>query len=143
MSIVSPARAARRIIALAAVLVAVGVPVEHAGAARQTAGGFTTSARLSSTTVVRGGAVTITGRVTASTDRTALVDVEVYDAAGRRVAQQFWSGQQFMAGTVRSYPLSWTVPANATPGSATPCHSVQPRLTITSAAASSCTALTR
>ena len=116
MSIVSPARAARRIIALAAVLVATAVPVDHAGAARQTAGGFTTSARLSSSSVTRGAPVTITARVTASTDRTALVDVEVYDGAGRQVAQQYWGGQTFTAGAVRSFPLTWTVPAGASAG---------------------------
>ena len=53
MSIASPRVPSRGVLALAAVLAAVAVPVEHAGAARLSAGGFTTSARLSTSSAPR------------------------------------------------------------------------------------------
>ena len=43
----------------------------------------------------RGATVTISIPVTASTTRTALVDVEVYDGAGRKAYQTYWDAQSF------------------------------------------------
>jgi hypothetical protein len=91
------------------------VPANPAAAATVSAGGFTTGA--SPVSVRRGTNATITVAVTASTARAALVDVEVYDGAGRQVAQRFWDSQQFSAGTARSFALTWAVPANQATGS--------------------------
>ena len=44
----------------------------------------------------------------------AIVDVEVYDSANRRVFQQYFSNQAFAAGQTRSYTASWTPAAAGT-----------------------------
>ena len=116
MSISDRPRLVRRILALVAVLVAVALPVQHAAAAPVTAGGFTTSASASPASVTRGATTTVTVSVTAATTRSALVDVEIYDGAGRKVLQRFWDAQPFTAGVARTYRPSWTVPANAATG---------------------------
>ena len=38
------------------------------------------------------------------------MDVEVYNAAGARVGQQFWSGQSLRSGQSRRYTYAWTAP---------------------------------
>jgi len=94
-----------------------GLPVDRAAAARVTGGGFTSDASAAPTTVGRGSPVTISIPVTASTNRTALVDVEVYDSAGRKAYQTYWDSQSFTAGVPRTYRATWTVPANQATGS--------------------------
>jgi len=49
----------------------------------------------------------------------ALVDIEVYDAAGHQVFQRWYDNQSFAAGQSRTYKQVWDVPANATVGSYT------------------------
>jgi mannan endo-1,4-beta-mannosidase len=61
--------------------------------------------------------VTITTAVTSGSGGTALIDLEVYDAAGAKVAQQVYAGQGFGAGQTRSF--SWTWPGTGTVGSYT------------------------
>ena len=39
-----------------------------------------------------------------------IVDVEVYNAAGTKVSQQYWTGQNFTTGQSRSYGYNWTAP---------------------------------
>ncbi|WP_139488508.1 fibronectin type III domain-containing protein [Brevibacillus dissolubilis] len=54
--------------------------------------------------------------VTASSDSQALIDIEVYDPAGKKVFQKFYD-QQTLAGNVQSnYLASWNVPEDATLG---------------------------
>lgn len=53
---------------------------------------------------------------TAITTRTAaltngIVDVEVYNAAGRKVAQQFWTGQNLAVDRAVAYSYAWTAPS--------------------------------
>jgi hypothetical protein len=108
-----------RILAVAVALIAVALPalpVQHAAAAQVTAGGFTTSASAAPSSVTRGATTTVTVSVTAATTRAALVDLEVYDGAGRQVLQRFWDAQQFTAGVARTYRAAWTVPSNAATG---------------------------
>jgi hypothetical protein len=106
----------RHVIAAIALIAAIGLPVDHVAAAQVTGGGFTSDAVASRATVRRGRSVTITIPVTASTDRSALVDVEIYDAAGRKAFQQAWDDQTFDAGIVRTYTATWTVPAGEPTG---------------------------
>jgi hypothetical protein len=44
----------------------------------------------------------------------AIVDVEVYNSAGRKVFQKYYEGQDFTAGQSRSYSTSWTPTAAGT-----------------------------
>ena len=40
----------------------------------------------------------------------ALVDLEVYDAKGNKVFQQWWDNQTFVAGQTRTFKTTWTLP---------------------------------
>jgi hypothetical protein len=101
----------RRWLAAAGLVAAVAVPVQHAAAAPVTAGGFTSNVRPSTSQVVRGASVTLRVDVTAASARSALVDIEVYDTAGRKAFQRYWDGQSFRAGVRRTFTTTWTVPA--------------------------------
>lgn len=48
-----------------------------------------------------------------------VVDLEIYNAAGTKVAQQVYSGQSFTAGQSRSYNWRWRVPSSLAPGTYT------------------------
>ena len=58
----------------------------------------------------------ITAAVKSSTTFTALVDLEVYDPSWRKVFQQFWDNQPFMAGQTLTQSGTWSVPITATGG---------------------------
>ena len=105
-----------RTLAILAVVLSLASPARDAAAATQTHGGFTTSARVASAQVPRGGTAMITASVTAASNRSALVDVEVHDANGNRVAQHYWDAERFTAGAARTYTLSWTVPGGQATG---------------------------
>jgi autotransporter family porin len=109
-------RPAQRLLAIALLLAAVVVPTRTAAAATATGGGFTTSASASPAEVAPGTSVRLTVRVTASTARSALVDVEVYDGAGQKVYQRFWDAQSFSADITRTFRTSWAVPAGEAAG---------------------------
>lgn len=65
-----------------------------------------------------GQGVAITAPVTSATAMSGvLIDLEVYNGAGTRVAQKAFSGQSFSAGQTRTY--SWTWPGSATAGTFT------------------------
>ena len=108
--------------ALLLILTAVGsiaLPSQPAAADRVTANGWTTSGRTNRVELAPGTGVTITVDVTADTSRRALVDVEVYDAQGRRVLQRFWDGQAFAAGQRVRYRPAWSAPVGAAAGTYT------------------------
>jgi hypothetical protein len=71
---------------------------------------FATGARVSAASVKAGQAVTITASVTATRATSALVDIEVYDAAGKKVHQRFYDNQAFGAGVKRTFTAAWTPP---------------------------------
>jgi hypothetical protein len=110
-------RSVWRLLASAALLAVIAVPARTADAATVTGGGFTTSASASPSQVPRGTTVQLTPRVTASTARAALVDVEVYDAAGHKAFQRYWDAQSFIPGVARTYATTWAVPAGQATGS--------------------------
>jgi hypothetical protein len=70
--------------------------------------------------VSRGQSVTIgtAVRATAATSG-IIVDLEIYDARGRKIAQQIFSGQSFAAGQTRGYTWTWPVGASQAPGTLT------------------------
>ena len=77
---------------------------------------WSASASASKSTVSRGSKTNITASVQANVAATALVDVEVYDANGNRIGQQFFDGQAFKAGVTRSFTFGMTIPSNAATG---------------------------
>jgi len=82
-------------------------------------GSFTTSASVSPASVAAGSSEGITATVKSNAATTVLVDLEVYDAGGRRVFQKAWDNQAFSANKARSFTTSWNVPAGQAPGTYT------------------------
>jgi hypothetical protein len=80
---------------------------------------FTTSATTSPGTVARGGTETLSITVRSATSLNALIDLEVYDAAGNKRFQQFWDAQSFTAGQTRNFTATWTIPMTLASGSYT------------------------
>jgi hypothetical protein len=70
---------------------------------------WTVSATLSATTIHRRHSLRIATKVTASRATRALVDVEVYDPLGRKVAQHSWAASSFKAATARVFAWRWYV----------------------------------
>ncbi|PYN33964.1 MAG: hypothetical protein DME01_16635 [Candidatus Rokuibacteriota bacterium] len=64
-----------------------------------------------------GQSIAITVPVTSATAGSGIIDIEVYDGAGTRVAQNAISEQSFNAGQVRTY--AWTWPGSAAAGTFT------------------------
>jgi hypothetical protein len=80
---------------------------------------FSLSASVAPSSVAPGGAATITSTVkdTGAALGNGVVDVEVYNAGGTRVSQNYYSGQNFSSGQTNTYTTSWTAPS--TPGTYT------------------------
>jgi glycosyl hydrolase family 44 len=74
---------------------------------------FTSSATASPATVEVGKTTTLSTTVTCTAGSLSggIVDLEVTNAAGTKVTQQFWSGQSFTTGQSRTYSYAWTAPA--------------------------------
>lgn len=74
---------------------------------------FTTSATAAPQNVVAGTTTTITLNVTCTANSLTdgVVDLEIYNSSGARVAQQFWTAQNFGGGQTRTYTYTWTAPA--------------------------------
>jgi len=110
---VSPTSAVRRHlgVVLAAALLAVGTPIVVLGgnvaAVEVTAARFVTSARVDRPQATVGQSVAVTASVKSERARRALIDLEIYDQAGRKVFQQFWNSQSFTAGQTRTFTAAW------------------------------------
>ena len=105
------------LVALVAALLGVAVPASPASAAPSTSGGFTTSASVTPGSVVSGAGVRLGVTVTAASTRNALVDVEVFDSAGRKLFQRYWDNRSLTAGVARTFNATWAVPATQAAGS--------------------------
>ncbi len=81
-----------------------------AGAAAPT---FSSSASGSPSTVNPGATTTITTSVTCTGGSLSngIVDLEIYNPSGTRVAQQYWTAQSFTTNQLRTYNYVWTAPA--------------------------------
>lgn len=55
---------------------------------------------------------TLNSSVKASTTSSALVDMEVYDASGNKIFQQYASNQNFTAGQTSSFSFNWSSPSS-------------------------------
>src|SRR4051794_40109811 len=95
-------------LALLGVTAAFVVDPQAAGAAPMSSAGFVTSGSATPSSVAAGSAVSVKVDVKSDRARSAVVDVEIYDSAGRKAAQQFWDNQSFAAGATRSYTVAWT-----------------------------------
>jgi hypothetical protein len=80
---------------------------------------YTSSATGSPGIVARGGTTSISASVKSVKASTALIDVEVYDAAGAKVFQQIWDNQTFGAGETRTFQAPWSVPLTTARGTYT------------------------
>lgn len=63
--------------------------------------------------------MTLTTNVVSGSAATALVDLEVYSASGKKVYQAYWDRQAFSAGVARSFSAQWTPPRSLAPGTYT------------------------
>ena len=81
--------------------------------------GFTSTGSVSPSSVQRGSAVGITTVVKSNTAISALVDLEVYDASGAKVFQQWWDNRAFSAGGTLTLSTTWAVPVSAVTGAYT------------------------
>jgi hypothetical protein len=77
---------------------------------------FSTTANVASATASVGKPDTITVVVNSTIAVSALVDVEVYDTSGNKVAQQTYDNQAFGAGETKSYTYTWPLPASTSHG---------------------------
>jgi hypothetical protein len=77
---------------------------------------YSSTGSVMPSSVSRGGTASIAASVTSATSAGALVDVEVYSAAGVKVFQHYWDGQSFTAGQSRTFTTSWSVPGSLAPG---------------------------
>jgi hypothetical protein len=96
-----------------------GVPTSTSTPPVTAPGQYSTSASVLPGTVGPGGSTTVTLAVTSGSAATVLVDLEIYNAAGDKVEQQWVSNQAFTAGQQRSFPFTWNVPANTPVGTYT------------------------
>jgi len=80
------------------------------------AAAWTASGSASPASLRRGQTVTLRAIVGSSTDASALVDIEVYNASGVKVYQQFWDAQTFSAGSPRTFTATWRLPTFAAKG---------------------------
>jgi CubicO group peptidase (beta-lactamase class C family) len=71
---------------------------------------LTITAEVSSSVAVKGSPITIqvTAKNSGGTAHASVIDVEVKDASGAKVNQQFTMGQRIEAGQTRTYIYSWT-----------------------------------
>ncbi|MFN8557678.1 MAG: hypothetical protein U0531_10130, partial [Dehalococcoidia bacterium] len=72
--------------------------------------GWTATASVSPTSVRAGRTVIINATVKSSAARSGLVDIEVYDAGGRKVYQKWYPNESPVAGVAKTYSTSWSVP---------------------------------
>lgn len=86
---------------------------------QSTTASWSTSGSLSRSSVRRGQSITISANVRSSQARTALVDLEVYNASGQKVFQRFWDNQSFSANVTRSFSAGWAIPSNLPAGTYT------------------------
>lgn len=84
-----------------------------------TVGNWTVGGTASRTSVSRGSFIRLTATARSATSTLALVDLELYDAAGNRVYQRYWDRQSFRANTARNFSVSWYVPPTLPPGTYT------------------------
>ena len=66
--------------------------------------------------VTRGSDIMLMTDVTSTKSASAMIDIEVYDASGKRVLQQFVDQQSFVANGARPFGIVYKIPTNAARG---------------------------
>ncbi len=84
-----------------------------------TSGGYTTSATVSPASVSPGATANIEAVISSASGSKVLVDIEVYNAGGSKVFQQYFDNQTFTAGAARTFTSPWAVPAGQPTGTYT------------------------
>jgi hypothetical protein len=74
------------------------------------------AATVSADHATGGSAISITAQVTSVNDVVGLVDVEVHDAEGKRIAQWVFAQEHLRAGEPRRYVVTWEIPMDLPPG---------------------------
>lgn len=87
------------------------MPMGQARAAEVTT--FMSRATVEPGAVAAGESAVATAAVTSPNTQTVIVDVEVFDWIGRRVHQQFYRDQSFVAGETKTYDVPFTLPVDA------------------------------
>jgi hypothetical protein len=98
-------------VALVALVLAATVSFIGRGSPASAANGFTSSATVGSTMPAPGTALPVNVTVTSTTNRQALVDVEIYRGS-TKVFQQWWDAQSFTANVARTFSTSWAIPSS-------------------------------
>src|SRR4051794_6304602 len=88
--------------------------IGSAPSAPLTSNGWTTSATTVAT-IPAGTSVAVKVRVTSTTTRLGLIDIELFGADSRPFQQTF-DNQAFTAGFARGYTVYWPIPAGQSPG---------------------------
>ncbi|HST81730.1 MAG TPA: hypothetical protein VLL08_08365 [Kineosporiaceae bacterium] len=109
------------VLSVSAIVVAVGASFSDsrdsappvAMVAAVTTNGVSAGGSARPRTVAESEISTLTAKVKSTTDRTVVVDVEVFAPSGERVSQQSWAGQQLKAGYSSSLSTPWTAPVGA------------------------------
>src|SRR4051794_28646724 len=103
-------------LALLGVTAAFLVEPQAASASPVRSAGFVTSGSATPSTVEAGTPVSVNVDVKSYRDRDAVVDVEIYDSTGRKASQQWWDDQSFIAGSTRSYTVTWAPTTGSSSG---------------------------
>jgi hypothetical protein len=80
---------------------------------------WATSATVSPASLTRGSTENVTASIRVNRNVSALVDIEIYDPNGQKVAQKAYDNEAFSTNTARSFALSYAVPSNAVRGTYT------------------------
>lgn len=80
---------------------------------------WTTATTVSRPSLGRGSTESITVKVKATQNASALIDLEVYDPSGNKVGQRFFDNESFIANKARNVSMSWSVPVDAVKGTYT------------------------
>ena len=77
---------------------------------------WTLTSQPSVSSVTRGSDIMLMTDIASSTSASAMIDIELYDASGKRVLQQFVDQQSFVANGARPFGIVYKVPTNAARG---------------------------
>lgn len=78
--------------------------------------GFHSEASPASSRVSPGTRVPIDVKVTSTASTRVLIDLEIYNAKGDKIHQQYWDNETFGPGATKAFTSNWTVPGDLPPG---------------------------
>jgi autotransporter family porin len=81
-----------------------------------TQNGVRVGGSASATAVTPGKAISLSARARSDTARTVVIDIEVYDAANKKVFQKYWTGRKLTAGHTSTWTAAWTTTTGTAKG---------------------------